>query len=795
MNPKRQNRLQPALLATLAALVALVVVLWLVPSLRISLANGHILDGATKSVSSPFAQPGDIVTYTIVLNNSSPVSDALTIVTDPLHPSLTYVPGSAATIPPGSGTVTDTNGITWTVTVSPSAAITLTYRAEIDTGATDGTLITNTATISSGGSAIQRQAVVAIDLPPTAQIWSPERDAIITDPDALTLSGYAWDHAATPPFLTGDPLLTTQRQDERSYYLAWTAVVSAENYVIHEATSPSFDLYETFSVAAPTTNLLITKGSDEDGTYYYRVRATRFGLSPSRWSNVESVVVPWTTGMAAPSAALAPSAVVTVEVRVDDGAWQTATITPTSWGGWSWTYEWSPLPSEQSTLHALHTRATDNAGNVSAIDTITITLDNQRYTIYLPLMALRWPPVPGSPVLNAISDADNDASYIVSWSYDPGTPPISADNYTLQEDDNADFTSPTEYDGLSNPSYQFTGKDPGVYYYRVRGNNSYGAGAWSNVESITVTPGTPTLNAIDNPDQSPSYTVSWSAARDAQSYVLEEDTSSTFDSPTVVYTGSSTAYQVSGRTSGTYYYRVKAVYDSISSPWSNVVSIVVQAGFFDNFSSTSTGWPQTTYKRGTSPDGDVMKVAYKDGTYQMKILLDTVGLNNKRMGVVASPFVNPYGNYDVSVDHYFAQAADQTVEPTWGKAGLVFAAKNDYSVIYVVEWHFPQSGQTPQCAVYKYSAFQLPTTIVWLAGGTPLREWDACNDLKSGYNKVNNIRVEVRGTQATVYINGNKLGTYSSGDFAAYHLVGLMTGSWERTPVESRFDNFGVTPK
>jgi hypothetical protein len=546
---------------------------------------------------------------------------------------------------------------------------------------------------------------------PMAQIWSPSRDAIITQKGTLTISGYAWEDGAVPPFIVDDPVLSVQRASERSYYVAWTEVVSADNYILHEAQSPDFGVYSSTVVPASTLNKLFDKGTDEDGTYYYRVQASYFGLGPSRWSNVESVVIPWSlasgnASTSAPSSALAPNDTLTVEVRIDSEPWQLVSATPTDWGGWQWSYLWSPLPEEADTQHVIQARATDVTGTVSLVDSITVTLDNKTYLVYFPFLFRRWPPVPYAPTLNAIDNADKDDNYTVSWSYDAGSPPIPADSFTLQEATDANFTSPTNYPNTTGTSIAISDKSPGTYYYRVRGNNSYGFGEWSNV-----------------------------------------------------------------------------------------VSTQVAGGFFDDFSSTSSGWAQGTYNRGTSPDGPAMKVEYVDGTYRMKILLDTVGLNNKRMGVISSPYVNTYSDYDVEVDHYFARASDQLVEPTWGKSGLIFGANSTFSTIYVIEWHFPSGSDPAQCAVYKYNQVTYPISIVWLAGGVPMWGWAPCTGLKRGYNETNHIRVEVRGTRATIYINSSKLGTFTDSGIGSNHRVGLMVGSWERTPVEARFDNFRVTRK
>lgn len=110
--------------------------------------------------------------------------------------------------------------------------------------------------------------------------------------------------------------------------------------------------------------------------------------------------------------------------------------------------------------------------------------------MYLPLLARRWTAVPRKPTLNAIDNPDKNDSYRLSWTYDPGAPPIVADSFTLQEDTNSGFTSPTDYTDYSvqgNTFFiDFSDKGEGTYYYRVRGNNVNGPGRWSDVVSTEV---------------------------------------------------------------------------------------------------------------------------------------------------------------------------------------------------------------------------------------------------------------------------------------------------------------------
>jgi CSLREA domain-containing protein len=105
-------------------------------------------------------------------------------------------------------------------------------------------------------------------------------------------------------------------------------------------------------------------------------------------------------------------------------------------------------------------------------------------SLYLPLAlkGLR------APVLNDIANADGDGNYTVSWNTSTG-----ATSYTLEEDDNAAFSSPeTRYSGWDT-SWNAIGKAVGTYYYRVQESNTWTTSEWSNVASAVVRPSsTPT---------------------------------------------------------------------------------------------------------------------------------------------------------------------------------------------------------------------------------------------------------------------------------------------------------------
>jgi hypothetical protein len=88
-------------------------------------------------------------------------------------------------------------------------------------------------------------------------------------------------------------------------------------------------------------------------------------------------------------------------------------------------------------------------------------------------------------------------------------------------------------------------------------------------------PGAPVLNGIDNPDGDGNYTITWSSVPGADDYSLQEDDDPSFAGATLLYSGTATSKEVSGRDIGTYYYRVNASNSSGASNWSNIKSVVV----------------------------------------------------------------------------------------------------------------------------------------------------------------------------------------------------------------------------
>ena len=128
--------------------------------------NQPDLTPSYKAVTSPFADYGDPVTYTVVIRNGTGPLDTTVLFTDTIQEGLSYIPG---TLNASMGVVDDANAPTlrWSGVLTPSPTITVTYAATV-THFVSGTatfilpkVITNTAVIVVPGYApILRTATV-----------------------------------------------------------------------------------------------------------------------------------------------------------------------------------------------------------------------------------------------------------------------------------------------------------------------------------------------------------------------------------------------------------------------------------------------------------------------------------------------------------------------------------------------------------------------------------------------------------------------------------------------------------
>lgn len=321
-------------------------------------------------------------------------------------------------------------------------------------------------------------------------------------------------------------------------------------------------------------------------------------------------------------------------------------------------------------------RATDPDG-LSATVPLTVTVVEGKTFIYLPLIMRWYPPVPFPTTLNAINNDDGDGNYSLSW-----TVAKLATTYQVQEATNEAFTGATSvYNGTAT-SVGISGKAAGIYYYRVRGQNSVGNGQWSGTQAATVQPKAPTLYAISNGDQDGNYMVNWlSNEPAAQSFTLQEDDDAAFSSPAAVYEGADATWTASGaRMGGTYYYRVRANVAGLSSPWSNVQSVqvviptefpavadayVLQGDPNKNFGSTIDMW--AGYDDHLDPDGQVARSFIR---FNLSAIPAAMPISNARLHIEYYNYWDYLGRWRTITSHRIASDwAESTV--TWNTAPAI----------------------------------------------------------------------------------------------------------------------------
>ncbi len=180
-------------------------------------------------------------------------------------------------------------------------------------------------------------------------------------------------------------------------------------------------------------------------------------------------------------------------------------------------------------------------------------------------------PVPeGAPVLSPISNPDGDGNYIVSWSE-----VIDATSYQLEEDDNAEFASPTSLCIGTERQCVITNQPGGTWYYRVLASVSGEDTPWSNTESAKVFLAAPVLSDIVNPGGDGDYLLDWTDVPETNNYRLEEDDNSGFTSPLLRYEGGNSQFQINNQKGGQWFYRVLASNNGGDSPWSVTKSTLV----------------------------------------------------------------------------------------------------------------------------------------------------------------------------------------------------------------------------
>jgi hypothetical protein len=113
--------------------------------------------------------------------------------------------------------------------------------------------------------------------------------------------------------------------------------------------------------------------------------------------------------------------------------------------------------------------------------TVTVLDDEGAWQALLPQVFQQWPPLPATPVLRAIDNADGDGAYTTQWDA-----AARAETYTLEEADTEAFATPRQRYAGAATSYDVQGQGAARLFYRVRAENEWGESDWSGAQQVDI---------------------------------------------------------------------------------------------------------------------------------------------------------------------------------------------------------------------------------------------------------------------------------------------------------------------
>ncbi|HEV2621832.1 MAG TPA: hypothetical protein VGU65_07070 [Frateuria sp.] len=355
--------------------------------------------------------------------------------------------------------------------------------------------------------------------------------------------------------------------------VSWTAASPVTSYSLQQSNDGGSTWATVYSGTATSTTLT----GLANGSYTYHVQACNDTAG-------NSVCTAWATGSAlvvtlpptSTPGLSAPASNGTGSYTVSWGSVATATsytlqISSNGGGTWSTAYNGSATSwsaSGQGNGSYTYRAQGCNVGGCGPWSGAGTT------TVLLPPASAPGLSVPGSSATG---------SYTVSWS---GV--ATATSYVLQISFDSGGWSTVQSSGAT--GWAASGQATGTYAYQVQACNASGCGPWSSAGTISVLlpPGSAPSLSVPSNNNTGAYTVSWGWVATAASYNLQE--SANGGGWNTMQAGSATSWNASGRTTGTYAYRVQACNASGCGPWSGSASVSVLLA-----PTTPTGLSATLY--------------------------------------------------------------------------------------------------------------------------------------------------------------------------------------------------------
>ncbi|MCA9918610.1 MAG: DUF11 domain-containing protein, partial [Anaerolineales bacterium] len=384
--------------------------------------------------------------------------------------------------------------------------------------------------------------------------------------------------------------------------------------------------------------------------------------------------------------------------------------------------------------------------------------------------------------VNAATITYDDSGNTVTWTGNIEGQGSVTINYIV------DVASTITPDDMIENVVQISGTDQTI----ERAASTAGSASYFQILPMVFKPvPTPALNVISGPSASSnSWTLSWSQPiTDATAYQLQESHTTDFSNATTYDLGNVSSHLASYTASfnNVYCYRVRAIYGSVYSDWSNVQCAV--GNYSDDLSNSGSGWAI----RQQDTDDTNNSSYYQNGEYVVKI-------GGRWDYALASPLAQaPKAPYAIESRITF----DPTVDNLHGY-GIVFGGNwngqpcvaatigNCFTHYYrfLVVWYGPQNSFRIQLKRIDYNDAQ--DNIGRGVGLVDFRDISVGNS--KGYNTWR-IEVDADGS-IRIYLNGTQVASAKDATYVNNSpYFGIMASSDEYLGAEPHLDWYRVTKR
>jgi uncharacterized repeat protein (TIGR01451 family) len=228
------------------------------------------IDTSEKVVNHDQARPGEKLSFSVIIRNSSASPAFDMAMTDTLPASLTLLPETAGFAGGVGALSTTVDTVLWNGAINPESQVTVSFQALLSESLDHGDTVTNTAVIAGSGLVVSRTAATAV-VTDSYQIFFPLVFRPLPEP-----------HLAQLGRTTGN----------NTWTLGWSVqpVPGVTGFQLQESQRSDFVGATTINIGgASTSQIQRTHVPTFENFYHYRIRAVS-ATAQGPWSNVVTVM-------------------------------------------------------------------------------------------------------------------------------------------------------------------------------------------------------------------------------------------------------------------------------------------------------------------------------------------------------------------------------------------------------------------------------------------------------------------------------------------------------------------------